>query len=228
MSRTVVLYLLASIFNSLPIFSEGNPLQNVLDVIVAEHPESKSLAGLSKSHKSHFESSGILPDPKIGFAYRNYPTRNGYSIGGNNALDTPTMTGIEFSVSQEFPFPGKLGTEKRIAKTIETEANLSYTLGVNRLVSDLLLRVNKFQRTEKKRLLNLKIIDLLNSQKVISEGYYSSGSIPLTGTIKVSVAKTSAMEKETEYITLLGDLSNQLEYYNVSNKINIQDLKGMD
>ncbi|EQA43454.1 outer membrane efflux protein [Leptospira broomii serovar Hurstbridge str. 5399] len=209
---------------SLPIFSEAKRLEEILEILAKEHPEAKSLAGVSHAHKSHSDASGILPDPKIGFAYRNYPTRNGYSLNGNRALDTPTMTGMEFSVSQEFPFPGKLGTEKRISKIMENEATLGYLVGVNRMLGDFFIRLNRFQRIEKKKQINGRILDLLNAQKSITEGYYSAGTVPLTGALKASIAKTDAMEKEAEYNTNLKDLTSQLEYYKVLDRVSLSDL----
>ncbi|MEI1278133.1 TolC family protein [Leptospira venezuelensis] len=208
-------------------YAEKKGQQEILDVLVKEHPEFKSLAGLSQAHKSHSEATGILPDPKIGVAFRNYPTRGGYSTS-DRALDTPTMTGIELSVSQEFPFPGKLSTEKRISKLMETESNFAYIAGVNRILGDFFSRLNKYKSSEKKKAINERILTLLGAQKSISENSYSYGENTLSGVLKATVAKTEAIEKETEYSTQLKDLKSQLEYYQISDKITFSDLYSID
>ncbi|TGK08728.1 transporter [Leptospira fletcheri] len=228
MSVLRILFLSFLFLLSFSVFGENKKLEDILEILATEHPEAKTLAGVSHAHKSHSEASGILPDPKIGFAYRNYPTRNGYSLNGNRALDTPTMTGIEFSVSQEFPFPGKLGTEKRISKIMEAEAGLGYQVGVNRMLGDFFIRLNRYKRAERKKEFNSRILELLGVQKSVLEGAYSSGSVPLTGALKVSVARTEALEKQEEYNTLLKDLTSQLEYYRIENRISSNDFYGID
>ncbi|TGK18950.1 transporter [Leptospira fluminis] len=228
MSVLRILFISFLFFLSFSVFGENKKLEDILEILATEHPEAKTLAGVSHAHKSHSEASGILPDPKIGFAYRNYPTRNGYSLNGNRALDTPTMTGIEFSVSQEFPFPGKLGTEKRISKIMEAEAGLGYQVGVNRMLGDFFIRLNRYKRAERKKEFNSRILELLGVQKSVLEGAYSSGVVPLTGALKVSVARTEALEKQEEYNTLLKDLTSQLEYYRIENRISSNDFYGID
>ncbi|BDA78552.1 hypothetical protein LPTSP3_g14820 [Leptospira kobayashii] len=227
MRRLHAFYTFICISISLPLFGESSGLSEILEILAKDHPESKSLAGLTHAHKSHSEASGILPDPKIGFAYRNYPTRNGYSLN-DRSLDTPTMTGVELSVSQEFPYPGKLGTEKQISKIMEGEAGLSYQAGVNRMLGDLLIKLNRFKRLERKKQFNAEVVKLLNAQGAVAEGYYSSGNIPLTGVIKVSISKTEALERETEYSTADKDLIAQLEYFQIPDKVSVADLNGID
>ncbi|MDV6236957.1 TolC family protein [Leptospira ellisii] len=225
-SRLLYSIIFIFFFNN-PIFSEESEPLRILNAIVREHPEAKSLFHSLHAHKSHTEATGIMPDPKIGVAYRNYPTRNGYSLN-DRPLDTPTMTGIEFSLSQEFPFPGKLGSEQRISKFMETEAGWNFESGINRLLADALSKINRYQRTSIKKELNRKIADLLRAEKKVSEGYYSSGSSPLAEALKVSIAKTASMEKETEYSAILKDLSSQLEYFLVEDRVSFRDLSLFD
>ncbi|TGL59451.1 TolC family protein [Leptospira sarikeiensis] len=227
MSRKLILLAFIYSYITTAAYAEKKSLEEVLDVLVKEHPESKSLAGLSQAHKSHSEGTGILPDPKIGFAFRNYPTRGGYSTS-DRALDTPTMTGIELSVSQEFPFPGKLSTEKRISKLMQTEANFAYVSGVNRILADFFSKLNKYKSSEKKKTINERVLTILGAQKSISENSYSFGENTLSGILKATVAKTEAIEKETEYNTQLKDLKAQLEYYQIGDKISFSDLYSVD
>ncbi|TGM59854.1 TolC family protein [Leptospira adleri] len=222
------IYLIILIFYfSLPIAGEEKDVQAVLELIAKEHPEAKSLGHLTHAHQSHTEATGILPDPKIGIAYRNFPTRNGYSLN-DRPLDTPTMTGVEFSISQEFPFPGKLGTEQKISKYMEKEAGFSYLSGINRLLGEFLSKLNRYQRIRNKKDLNSKMIQILSSQKNISQSYYSSGSISLAESIKATIAKTESFEKETEYDTTLKDLSSQLDYFKIEERLSFADFSSLN
>ncbi len=228
MSRVLIFLTFIYILNPVLLFAEKKAVEDILEILATEHPESKSLAGLSQAHKAHSDASGILPDPKIGFAYRNFPTRNGYSLTGDKALDTPTMTGIELSISQEFPFPGKLGTEKRISKLMQNEAGLAYLAGVNRILGDFFIRLNRFKHGERKKSINERVLSILNAQKSISESAYSYGGSNLSGVMKATIAKTESLERETEYATLLKDLRSQLEYFQVSGKIVFADFYEID
>lgn len=228
MNRAFIVSFIIIFSFSLSAKAEKKDLEEILGILATEHPESKSLAGLSQAHKSHSEAAGILPDPKIGFAYRNYPTRNGYSLNGDRALDTPTMTGLELSISQEFPFPGKLGTEKRISKLMQNEASFAYTSGVNRILGEFFSKLNRYQHSEKKKAINDKILVVLGAQKSISESSYAYGGNTLSGVLKSAVAKTEAAEKETEYSTQLKDLKSQLEYYQISNKLSFQEIRELE
>ncbi|RHX93545.1 transporter [Leptospira yasudae] len=220
---TIFIYL----FTVSAVFAEEKSVEEILTLIAEEHPEAKSLGHLTHSHKSHTDASGILPDPKIGIAYRNYPTRNGYALN-DRPLDTPTMTGVEFSVSQELPFPGKLGSEQRISKFMEKEAGYTYLSGINRLLSDLLSKLNRYQRSKNKMELNRRVLELLSAQKNVVQGYYSSGSVSLADAFKPTIAKTEALERETEYSTNIKDLNSQLEYFLIEDKLSKNDLSSLD
>lgn len=185
-------------------------LEAILDTLATEHPEAKALLGSANAHKAHADASGILPDPKVGFAYRNYPTKYGYALN-DRELNTPTMTGTEVSIAQEFPFPGKLGLETKVAHFVHSQANHIYQEGINYLASDMLLQLNKSRRVFDKIEINDRIIDLLNAQKSIVDGYYSSGTAPQTQVLKASIAKTEAMTRNIEYKTLSRELEASLD-----------------
>ncbi|TGK13297.1 TolC family protein [Leptospira stimsonii] len=227
MSSLKIYYTILIYFFSFSIFAEGKDVRSILELVAKEHPEAKSLGHLTHAHQSHSDATGILPDPKIGVAYRNFPTRNGYSLN-DRPLDTPTMTGVEFSLSQEFPFPGKLGSEQKISIYMEKEAGFRYLSGINRLLGDFLSKLNRFQRLQNKKELNSKILQILSSQKNISESYYSSGNVSLAGSIKASIAKTESFEKETEYNTNLKDLFSQLSYFRIQDKLSFEDFSSLD
>ncbi|MDX1957235.1 MAG: transporter, partial [Leptospiraceae bacterium] len=71
-------------------------LDMVLNNLIETHPEIQSIKSELKSKRANAEHDTTYPDPKIGVAFRNYPTRS-YSLN-DRAYDTPSMTGIEYSI----------------------------------------------------------------------------------------------------------------------------------
>lgn len=209
------------------LYAETKDAKKVIQILSQHHPEAKVLLTNNKAHKKHTEGSGILPDPKLGFAYRNYPTKYGYALN-DRANDTPGMTGMEVSIAQEFPFPGKLGSETKVAHFMHKQTSLVYVSGMNQMSKDLFTLSNQYQFTILKKTLNSRIIDLTTAQKTITDSYYASGNAPQTLSIKASIAKTQALEQEIEYNTSLGELESRLKYFKIDDLLNIQDLKSID
>jgi outer membrane protein TolC len=225
MVRSITIILIISFFHA--VTADSKQLTDILHILATEHPEAKSLFLSSSAHKAHADASGILPDPKIGFAYRNYPTKYGYALN-DRELNTPTMTGMEFSVAQEFPYPGKLGTEIKVAHYQHSQANLIYLDGINFLASEMLLELNKSRKTHERMEINDRIIVLLNAQKSIVDGYYSSGMAPQTQLLKAAIVKTEALSRNIEYKTQARESEARIGYFLLPEKISRKDLNQLD
>ncbi|EOQ95980.1 hypothetical protein LEP1GSC195_2419 [Leptospira wolbachii serovar Codice str. CDC] len=94
---------------------KSESMESKIQMLLGSHPELlvKYLESKEKHHRS--EHADVYPDPKFGFAYRSYPYR-GDVTRERSRPDTPGMTGNEYSISQEIPFPGKLDLEKQIVQ----------------------------------------------------------------------------------------------------------------
>jgi outer membrane protein, heavy metal efflux system len=227
MSKYNSLLLLLFLTNTNLLFAQTKDAKEVVQILSQYHPEAKVMLSNNNAHKKHTDGSGILPDPKLGFAYRNYPTKYGYALN-DSANNTPGMTGMELSISQEFPFPGKLGSQTKVAHFMHKQTSLVYVNGMNQMSKDLFLLTNQYQFTILKKSLNARIIDLTTAQKTITDSYYSSGNAPQTLSIKASISKTEAIEQEIEYNTALGEVESKLKYFKIDETLNIQNLKSID
>ena len=93
-----LLLLLLFLTNTNLLFAQTKDAKEVVQILSQYHPEAKVMLSNNNAHKKHTDGSGILPDPKLGFAYRNYPTKYGYALN-DSANNTPGMTGMELSIS---------------------------------------------------------------------------------------------------------------------------------
>ncbi|WP_411821519.1 TolC family protein [Leptospira sp. 'Mane'] len=151
-----------------------------LEFLLSNHPEILRLLEEKKEKASEANHRDTYPDPKIGFAYRSYPYRGGFALD-RAKTDTPSMTGNEISLSQEIPYPGKLGTEKEIGKWESVETNFRAEWLQNRFLKNYF--ESKFKITALER--EIKDLNLLGNlyrslTSVRSSGFVSgkSGILP--------------------------------------------------
>lgn len=93
-------------------------LRALLVQINAEHPRVRARAeALAAKLSAADYQDWRYPDPSFGVAWSNYPYRKDLRL----IDDMTPMTGIEFSLSQPIPFPGRLSLEAKLAD-IDAEA----------------------------------------------------------------------------------------------------------
>jgi outer membrane protein TolC len=177
------------------IYSEE--LEVVLNNLIDNHPEIKSLNSELKSKHANAEHDTTYPDPKIGVAFRNYPTRS-YSLN-DRAYDTPSMTGIEYSISQEIPFPGRLTLQGKVSKLNEMEFLHFSKSRKNQFILEYLSQLVRLKSLEKKIILNDMIRKTLESQKTISASTFATGNSALSKTLRLQVEVTRSDEREIEF-----------------------------
>ena len=191
MKRTIFLILFHL---SLGMYSQE--METVLEKLLEKHPEIRSLNSELISKRGNANHDTTYPDPKIGVAFRNYPTRS-YSLN-DKEYDTPGMTGIEYSVSQEIPFPGKLTLQGKTSKLNEIEFSHFVKSRQNQFLFEYLSNLIRLKSAEKKVLFNELIQKTLESQKKISTSTYATGNSSLSQSLKLQVEGTLAKEKEIE------------------------------
>ena len=169
-----------------------------LENLILEHPEIKSLNAELNSKRANAGHETTYPDPKIGMAFRNYPTRS-YSFN-DRAYDTPGMTGIEYSISQEIPFPGRLTLQGKVRKLEEIEF-LHYSKSrKNQFLLEYLSQIVRLKSAEKKIELNDQIRKTLESQRQISASSFATGNSALDKTLKLEVETAFTQERQIELI----------------------------
>ena len=195
------------------IYSEE--LEVVIDDLINTHPEILSLQSELKSKAASAKHETTYPDPKIGIAFRNYPTRS-YSLN-DRAYDTPSMTGIEYSISQEIPFPGRLTLQGKASKLNEIEFSHFSKSRKNQFVLEYISSLVRLKSSERKILLNDLIRKTLESQKTISSSTYATGNSALSKTLKLQVETTRSQEREIEFIRDKKNALASLEYFKTEN-----------
>ncbi|MEQ9364073.1 MAG: TolC family protein, partial [Leptospirales bacterium] len=110
-------------------------LRDVLLDISAQHPRilerARELA--ARLAAANYKSSRY-PDPGLGVAWSNYPYKKDFRL-----IDDQTpMTGIEISISQPIPFPGRLTLESKIADVDASASRLRLGIEKNLIAREFL------------------------------------------------------------------------------------------
>ena len=95
------------------------PLQELIWEALRNNPQLKAYRDLSKASRAQISPAGSLPDPLLSLRVLNVPDNH-------LAFNREAMSGKQISLTQSFPFPGKLLLKSAIARSrAETnEANL--------------------------------------------------------------------------------------------------------
>lgn len=188
------LLILIFILFTTTVYSEE--IDSHIEKLMTTHPEIKSLESELISKRANANHETTYPDPKVGVAFRNYPTRS-YSLN-DKAYDTPSMTGIEYSISQEIPFPGRLTLQGKLSKLSEVEFLHFSKSKKNQFLLEYLSQLIRLKSSEKKLILNDLIKKTLESQKVISSSTFATGNSALSKTLKLQIEVTLSQERQIE------------------------------
>ncbi|MCW7490653.1 TolC family protein [Leptospira meyeri] len=177
-----------------------------------KHPEVSLKFLEAKEKEFRSKHADVYPDPKFGFAYRSYPYRSGFDTDRARP-DTPSMTGKEYSISQEIPFPGKLNLEKQILKT---DSALDYWSGVwvqnefLRSYFELVLSIAAIER-ELNDLLSIE--KQLNTKVKLESSQYVSEQFKLSNLIRTKNQIERMKDRVIEKTITLKELKQSLEFY---------------
>lgn len=193
-----------------------NSMESKIQMLLNSHPELlvKYLESREKHHRS--EHADVYPDPKFGFAYRSYPYR-GDVTRDRSRPDTPGMTGNEYSIAQEIPFPGKLDLEKQIVQK-DSELDLLNA----EWIKNQFIR-NYFETVLLKSALTREIQDLELLEKSINTGsklessQYSAGKSNITGTLRALNLKEKIKDRLFTRNTQLSELNAKTSYFSLDN-----------
>lgn len=209
----ILLYTIIIYCFSGSISGEGKKnIEGKINEILKTHPEVSLKFLEAKEKEFRSKHADVYPDPKIGFSYRSYPYRSGLNTDRARP-DTPSMTGKEYSISQEIPFPGKLDLEKRI---LLSESELDYWSGVwiqNEFLKsyfELVLSIAAIER---------ELFDLENLQKQLrtkvklESSQYITNQFKLSNVLKTNNAIEKIKDKIIERNIVLKELKQSLEFY---------------
>lgn len=167
-------------------------LNRLIDIALKEnHDLLMARSGINIS-EYRIPQAGALPDPMVMIGYENEGWSR-YTYG-----EMPGTRWV-FSVSQMFPWPGKLSTKKEALKK-ETESFKSVYEKVRlNVIEELKVRYYELLFTYKSLDSTREKIKLLERIEEIAASRYSSGMAPLSEVIMAQTEKYMAMEQEIMY-----------------------------
>ena len=84
-------------------------VDSLVQVALEQNPNLRAALEGWRASEARIPQAGALPDPTVAFSLANLPVNS-------FAFDQEPMTGKKISVTQMFPFPGKLGLKENIAR----------------------------------------------------------------------------------------------------------------
>ncbi|MGV3666589.1 MAG: transporter, partial [Leptospira bouyouniensis] len=210
-----ILIYTAIINYSLPgtLLGEGKKnFEGKINEILKTHPEVSLKFLEAKEKEFRSKHADVYPDPKIGFSYRSYPYRSGLNTDRVRP-DTPSMTGKEYSLSQEIPFPGKLELEKRI---LLSDSELDYWTGIwiqNEFLKsffELVLSIGAIER-ELSDLEKLK--QQLHTKVKMESSQYITNQFKISNVLKTNNAIEKIKDKIIEKNIVLREQKQSLEFF---------------
>jgi len=202
-----------------PLFAEANAesattgadqLRILLARIGTEHPrvrgKAESLA--AKLERAEYQDNRY-PDPSFGVAWSNYPYRKDLRL-----IDDQTpMTGVEFTLSQPIPFPGRLGLEARLADVDAEASRLELALTKNDLVRDFLAALVELRLIEASLRITESFAERLDVIAEVARARYSVGRASL-GDVSQAAARAGLFaDRARDLRSRLAILNEELRYF---------------
>lgn len=183
--------------------------------LIESHPQTQALKTQVQSKYYEAEHEGVYPDPKFGIAFRNYPYRGRLELK-DNQVDTPGMTGIEYGISQEIPYPTRLPKTKLLKVYEYQELQVQYELEVNAFISELLKALVEYKTSENVIKLFESYAKLTESIQKTSSNEYLTGKKQLGSISKAHIDKLQAQEFILDWDSKRLASFNKLNYYAIN------------
>ncbi|MCR9145527.1 MAG: TolC family protein [bacterium] len=189
---------------SLPVGESGEPggeqNQPGVDRIVVEisthHPRIRSRALEAASLKELAEYAGWkYPDPKVGVAWSNLPYKKNLPV----ILDQTPMTGIEFSVRQPIPFPGRLSTQAKVSDIAARQDLLRLAVEKNTLAYEFLVDASEAIVLDRLLRLNQDYARRFRLVSNVARTRYSVGRGSLADVSRAELNFSTFEQRSTEY-----------------------------
>ncbi|TGM06450.1 transporter [Leptospira jelokensis] len=198
---------------SVQVYGESSTgINKKIHTILKTHPEVSLKFLEAKEKEFRSKHADVYPDPKIGFAYRSYPYRSGFNTDRVRP-DTPSMTGKEYSISQEIPFPGKLDLEKRILKS---DSELDFWTGVwvqNEFLKSYFELVLSLAANERE-LADLETVQKQLETKIkLESAQYAATQSKITNALKTKNAIERIKDRIAEKRIGVKELKESLKFY---------------
>ncbi len=185
-------------------------LRETLLEISARHPRVLERAGeLASRLAAANYSSSRYPDPGFGVAWSNYPYKKDLRL-----IDDQTpMTGVEISVSQPIPFPGRLSLESKIADVDANASRLRLAIEKNQLAREFLDTLLETRSAKQTHELARGFSERIQLVAEVANARYAVGKGDLSDVSKAGVNYAVFQDRVRELEASLETRSRRLLYY---------------
>jgi outer membrane protein, heavy metal efflux system len=218
MNHLIISYVILLLLTGLLQAKDNNEFNNQIRNLLVSHPEIQGYLSKFRSKKFDENHSDVYPDPKFGIAYRNYPYNKKLIRKDSNA-DTPSMTGMEYTVSQEIPFPGKLDLIRKNKKNEIQEIDTENSLKVSNFIENYLtLKIQYF--LNQKRLNHYRSLkEILISLSKIKSASYIAGKSDLSSSNQYNIDAIVMDQKIKEAEYNISSIEASIEYYETTKEL---------
>ncbi|NIN00832.1 MAG: TolC family protein [candidate division Zixibacteria bacterium] len=183
----------------IPASGSSSAQELILDSLMAEALRVNPDIGAAKLRYEAFEARvpqvGTWPDPVAKATVSNVPTDSW-------SMNRTPMSGIEFTVTQNIPFPGKLGLKKSAARNLAEKATKDYESAKDFVISELKQNYYQLYLLQKSIEITQKNKVLLQDFAKIASTRYSVGKGLQQDVLKAQVE----VSKMTDKLISLGEM----------------------
>src|SRR3970282_2093558 len=182
---------------------ETSPLKSLVEEAMEKNPEILRAKAEWEAATKRPSQAGSLPDPIVGVGWRNV------------RFDRITLTEdpnsmVTFSLSQEFPFPGKLSLREKVAQEEAQAQEKLYEASLRRVIADLKEAYYDWFLVDKSIEITFKNKDLLEKFLKVAEAKYAVGKGIQQDVLKAQVEVSRFIEK-SPLLKLKENLINRQE-----------------
>lgn len=161
--------------------TEKDPvLQNLIKDLLERNPELKSLISQLQATGTRISQAGSLDDPRFSVEASNIPIEN-------PSWGRTPMTGLQLFLRQKIPFPTKLVTQTKIARTQYEEEQLAYFEQINQLLTKFKKVYYDYRLTSEKIWLHQQTKRNFQSLVKFLETKFAAGESPLQNILKTQI-----------------------------------------
>ncbi|WP_141731708.1 TolC family protein [Oligoflexus tunisiensis] len=180
-------------------------LEAVIQKALASNAELKALQSELDANKAQIGPAGTLDDPMLSVEMMNVPTNS-------FRLNESEMSGVQVSLSQKFPYPGKLEAQQEVA-TLRSEAlvhrlkqmQLEIAWNVKRIYYELYLRTKKKNILENQR-------TYLRQTLTTSRSRYALGQVSQASILNLQVEEAQLVNEQLRLSSEMKDLEAELAH----------------
>jgi outer membrane protein TolC len=180
-------------------------LESIIEKAVASNAELKALQSELDAYRAQVGPAGTLDDPMLSVEMMNVPT-------DSFRLNESEMSGVQISLSQKLPFPGKLDAQKELA-TLRSQVlvhrlkqmQLQIAWNVKRIYYELYLRSKKKSILENQR-------NYLRQTLTTSRSRYALNQVSQASILNLQVEEAQLANEQLRLSSEMKDLQAEMAH----------------